>query len=150
MLDKFLVLLERFVVAHELIAANATKHAAVIGEAALLPVAEEKPAPAPRKTRTPKAKPAPEPEPEEEPEEEKPAPKARGKKQEKDVDVLRAEIKEMTTHIAGGDSDECANEFDDLLEEFKVRTVSKLADDDVAEFHALAKEIVEKYYEIED
>ena len=56
----------------------------------------------------------------------------------------------MATHIAEGDSDECADEFDDLLEDFKVRTVTKLADDDVEEFHAEAKKIVSKYYELED
>lgn len=61
--------------------------------------------------------------------------------------MLREEIKTMATHIAEGDSDECADEFDDLLEDFKVRTVTKLADDDVEEFHAEAKKIVSKYYE---
>ena len=64
--------------------------------------------------------------------------------------TLRDEIKTMATHIAEGDSDECADEFDDLLEDFKVRTVTKLADDDVEEFHAEAKKIVSKYYELED
>ena len=56
----------------------------------------------------------------------------------------------MATHIAEGDSDECADEFDDLLEDFKVRTVTKLANDDVEDFHAEAKKIVAKYYELEE
>lgn len=151
MLDKFLTLLERFVIAHELIAACSAKPAAVVvaeAKPAAEPVAvvEEAPAPA-KKTRTSKAKPAPEPEPEVEEVEEKP--KARAKKQGPDVDELRIEIKEMATHIASGDSDECATEFDELLDEFKVRTVNKLPDEDVAEFHGLAKEIVGKYYEFE-
>lgn len=150
MLDKFLVLLERFVVAHELIAANSTKPVAVLGEVAAAPEAAEAEQKAPAKrTRTAKPKAAPEPEPEQE--EEAPEPKAKAKaKSEPDLDTLREEIKTMANHIAEGDSDECADEFDDLLEDFKVRTVTKLNDDDVEDFHAEAKKIVSKYYELED
>ena len=151
MLEKMLVLLERFVVAHELIAANSAKPVAVLGEVAAAPeVAEpEQKAPA-KRTRAAKPKAAPEPEPEQE-EEEAPKPKAKAKaKSEPDLDTLRDEIKTMATHIAEGDSDECADEFDDLLEDFKVRTVTKLVDDDVEEFHAEAKKIVSKYYELEE
>ena len=156
MLEKMLVLLERFVVAHELIAANSAKPDAVIsqvvsGPAAAPEAAEpEQKAPA-KRTRTAKPKAAPEPEPEQEEEEEAPKPKAKAKaKEATDLDTLRDEIKTMATHIAEGDSDECADEFDDLLEDFKVRTVTKLNDDDVEEFHAEAKKIVSKYYELED
>lgn len=152
MLDKFLVLLERFVVAHELIAANSAKPAAVVGEVAAAPeAAEPEQKPAAKRTRAAKPKAAPEPEPEQEEEEVRiTTPKSRKDKGEKDLDTLREEIKTMATHIAEGDSDECADEFDDLLEDFKVRTVTKLADDDVEEFHAEAKKIVSKYYELED
>lgn len=156
MLDKFLELLERFVVAHELIAANSAKPAAVISPVVSGPAAPEAAEPeqkAPAKRGRPaksKAEPEPEPEPEQE-EEEAPKPKAKAKaKEAADIDTLRDEIKTMATHIAEGDSDECADEFDDLLEDFKVRTVTKLADDDVEEFHAEAKKIVSKYYELED
>lgn len=152
MLDKFLVLLERFVVAHELIAANSAKPVAVAGEVVAAPEAVEPEQKAPAKrTRTAKPKAAPEPEPEQEEEEVRiTTPKSRKDKGEKDLDTLRDEIKTMATHIAEGDSDECADEFDDLLEDFKVRTVTKLADADVEEFHAEAKKIVSKYYELED
>lgn len=157
MLEKMLVLLERFVVAHELIAANSAKPVAVMGEvvggvSGGAEAAEpEQKAPA-KRTRTAKPKAAPEPEPEQEEEEaEAPKPKAKAKaKEAADIDTLRDEIKTMATHIAEGDSDECADEFDDLLEDFKVRTVTKLNDDDVEEFHAEAKKIVSKYYELED
>ena len=151
MLEKMLVLLERFVVAHELIAANSAKPVAVLGEVAAPEAAEpEQKAPA-KRTRTAKPKATPEPEPEQEGEEEAPKPKAKAKaKEATDLDTMRDEIKTMATHIAEGDSDECADEFDDLLEDFKVRTVTKLADDDVEEFHAEAKKIVSKYYELED
>ena len=161
MLDKFLVLLERFVVAHELIAANSVRVTGLAGEivggasgGADVTEPEQK-APA-KRTRAAKPKAAPEPEPEqeeEEPEEEQEAPKPKAKakaKEAADIDTMRDEIKTMATHIAEGDSDECADEFDDLLEDFKVRTVTKLADDDVEEFHAEAKKIVSKYYELED
>jgi outer membrane biosynthesis protein TonB len=154
MLEKMLVLLERFVVAHELIAANSAKPVAVLGEVvSTLEAAEPEQKPAAKRTRTakPKAAPEPEPEPEQDEEEEAPKPKAKAKaKEAADIDTLREEIKTMATHIAEGDSDECADEFDDLLEDFKVRTVTKLADDDVEEFHAEAKKIVSKYYELED
>lgn len=154
MLDKFLVLLERFVVAHELIAANSAKPAAVISPVvsghAAPEAAEPEQKPAAKRTRAAKPKAAPEPEPEQEEEEEAPKPKSASKKVVHDLTVLREEIKTMATHIAEGDSDECADEFDDLLEDFKVRTVTKLADDDVEDFHAEAKKIVSKYYELED
>ena len=152
MLDKFLVLLERFVVAHELIAANSVRVTGPAGEVAATPeAAEPEQKPAAKRTRTTKPKAAPEPEPEQEEEEEAPKPKAKAKaKEAADIDTLREEIKTLATHIAEGDSDECADEFDDLLEDFKVRTVTKLNDDDVEEFHAEAKKIVSKYYELED
>lgn len=149
MMDKFLALLERFVVAHELLAANSAKTTLIekVGDVvrAEETVAEpEQKAPA-KRTRAPaKPKAAPV------EEEEQPAPKAKVKAKAPDLDTLRDEIKTMATHIAEGDSDECADEFDDLLEDFKVRTVTKLADDEVEEFHTLAKELVGKYYEIED
>ena len=156
MLEKMLVLLERFVVAHELIAANSTKPGAVISQVVSGPAAnDEAAAPEPKapakRGRPAKPKAAPEPEPEQEEEEVRiTTPKSRKDKGEKDLDTLREEIKTMATHIAEGDSDECADEFDDLLEDFKVRTVTKLNDDDVEDFHAEAKKIVAKYYELED
>ena len=154
MLDKFLVLLERFVVAHELIAANSAKPVAVVGElvggaSGSADVAEPEQKAPTKRTRAAKPKVTPEPEPEQEEEAPKPNAKANVKGMP-DLDTLRDEIKTMATHIAEGDSDECADEFDDLLEDFKVRTVTKLADDDVEEFHAEAKKIVSKYYELED
>lgn len=159
MLDTIIKLLERFVVAHELIAANSAKQTLVekvgeviraeersIAEAPEVPVegedvidtpaAEEKP------KRKPKAaKPAPEPEDDlaDEPEEKGP-----------DLSVLRDEIKMMGKHVSAGESDKCADLFDELLEKFKVRTVPKLADDQVEDFHKQAKALVAKYYQIED
>ena len=154
MLEKMLVLLERFVVAHELIAANSAKTTLIekIGDvvSAEETAAEPEPKAPAKRGRPAKSKAEPEPEPEQE-EEEAPKPKAKAKaKESADIDTLRDEIKTMATHIAEGDSDECADEFDDLLEDFKVRTVTKLNEDDVEDFHAEAKKIVSKYYELED
>lgn len=154
MLEKMLVLLERFVVAHELIAANSAKPAVILEEVGVVAAPEaaepEQKAPA-KRGRPAKQNAAPEPEPEQEEEEVRiTTPKSRKDKGEKDLGTMRDEIKTIATHIAEGDSDECADEFEDLLEDFKVRSVTKLADDDVEEFHAEAKKIVSKYYELED
>ena len=162
MLDKFLVLLERFVVAHELIAANSAKQPAVVTvdnqteKNVELKVEGEEVIDTPDK---PKGKPAAKPEPaddldDEEPEE-KPARKPRQAKPKEepkgpDLTVLRDEIKTMAKAIAAGESDECCDLFDEMLEDYKVRTVTKLPDADVEEFHKEAKALVAKFYEIDE
>lgn len=177
MLDKFLVLLERFVVAHELIAANSARRTTTVGEITVdvsttgvetvnaaieaakkeLPVEGEDIIDTPKKS---KAKPAAKPEPEddladdEEPEE-KPVRKAKAKpapKEEPTVDIaaIREDIKTIAKHIAAGESDQCADLFDELLEDYKVRTVTKLPDDAVEAFLKDAKTLVAKYYDLED
>lgn len=176
MLDKILVLLERFVVAHEIIASNSSrdtvnkttdnpadyfaepkervtitepkeaaaqaKELPVEGEAVIdTPAAEEKP----KRKKAAKAEPVPEDDlADEEPEEKKSA------KKEADLTPLRDDIKVMAKHIAAGESDKCADLFDELLEEYGVRTVTKLPDVVVAKFHKDAKALVAKYYDLED
>lgn len=173
MLDKFLVLLERFVVAHELIAANSARRTVTetVGDVSFSvtqPVAKELPVEGEEVIDTPKrsdavnrkAKPAAKPEPEddladdEEPEE-KPVRKAKAKpapKEEPTVDIaaIREDIKTIAKHIAAGESDQCADLFDELLEDYKVRTVTKLPDDTVEAFLKDAKTLVAKYYDLED
>ena len=157
MLDKFLVLLERFVVAHELIAANSAKQLATVT------VANHSSEPVELKveddidTKPVKGgyKPDPEDDLDDEEPEEKPKRKSRQAKPKDepkgpDVAKLREEIKTIAKAIAAGDSDECADKFDELLEDYKVRTVTKLADEDVEAFHKDATKLVGKYYEIED
>lgn len=163
MLDKFLALLERFVVAHELIAANSAK-TTLIEKVGDVVYAEEKvsggvgpdgaftvdnktgkrikieveddlsddeptEAPKTRKPRTTKPK--------------EDAPKV-------DLEKLRDEITTMAQHIGSGDSDECDDEFQDLMADYDVRTVKKLKDEDVEKFHKELKAIVAKYYEMSD
>lgn len=173
MLDKFLVLLERFVVAHELIAANSCKpniaekikeavEDGAVAEAIKANKAPVKELPVegedlidtpPAKS---KAKPAPADDLDDDEPEEKSVKKTRGPSKPKeepktpDLSALRDDIKQMAKAIAAGDSDECADQFDELLEDFKVRTVTKLPDEDVEEFHKEASALVAKYYEVEE
>ena len=56
----------------------------------------------------------------------------------------------MAKHIGSGDSDDCADELDDLMDEYDVRSVKKLGDLQVQEFHKELKAIVAKYYDIEE
>lgn len=164
MLDKFLALLERFVVAHELIAKTQAERGVLIEGGFNAPLAESEPVKdepttvkakqeeddleneeaaeirkeiereekiksrTERKPRT--AKPKAEPEP--------------------DLDKLREEIEVMAKHIGSGDSDDCADELDDLLDEYDARSVKKLKDLQVQEFHKELKAIVAKYYDIEE
>jgi hypothetical protein len=69
---------------------------------------------------------------------------------EPDLDKLREEISVMAKHIGSGDSDDCADELDDLMDEYDVRSVKKLGDLQVQEFHKELKTIVAKYYDIEE
>lgn len=183
MLDKFLVLLERFVVAHELIAANSARRTETETVGALsfsvtqpvsqgadcsspkeLPVegeevidtGEELKYKAQKALHDRKAKPAPADDLDDDEPEEKPVKKTRGPSKPKeepkgpDLSSLRDDIKQMAKAIAAGDSDECADQFDELLEDFKVRTVTKLPDEDVEDFHKEASALVAKYYEVEE
>lgn len=161
MLEKFLVLLERFVAAHELIAANSKREVfeATLGETIKDAVAESESVKkavkevAPKKSARQKAA---KPEPEEDDlndEEEEPVKKDTKKKAAKpevDLSELRAEIKMMAGAVGEGDNDDCADDFDDLMDEYDARTISKISDEDVVAFHADLKKLVSKYYEIED
>lgn len=155
MLDKFLALLERFVVAHELIAANSGSRATGLDPATAAPYGkEEQPAPAAEDKPKRGRKPAPkkEPEPEQEPEDE-PKPK-RGRKAADDVDyvdyaALREEIADIDDALNDGDSNEAVDEFDDLMDEYGAKKLKDLQDEDLEAFLKAAKKIVNKYYEEE-
>ena len=161
MLDKFLVLLERFVVAHEMIAANSAKQTVIekVGDVLRATETPAKELPVEGEdvidTKPATVKPEPEDDLDDEEPEEKPKRKPRQAKPKDepkgpDVAKLREEIKTIAKAIAAGDSDECADKFDELLEDYKVRTVIKLADEDVEAFHKDATKLVGKYYEIEE
>lgn len=155
MLEQFLKLLERFVVAHELIAANSAKQVnvaktALIGEvveqtatietAKEIPVEgedvvdtkpaeeEEKPKRKPRKAKV------------EEPEE---------KKEEVDYQSLRDQIQAIDDAINEGPSDAACDDSDELLEEFtgKKMKIAAIKDEDLAEYLERLTAIKNKYFE---
>lgn len=150
MLDQFLKLLERFVVAHELIAANSAKHVAetatiaptiakeatkeipVEGEDIVdtKPAEEEKPKRKPRKAKV------------EEPEEEK---------EEVDYQSLRDQIQAIDDAINEGPSDAACDDSDELLEEFtgKKMKIAAIKDEDLVEYLERLTAIKNKYFEEE-
>lgn len=160
MLEKFLVLLERFVVAHELIAANSAKpqnsksvggltvDVAVTGVETVKkelpvegedivdtkPAEEEKPKRKPRKAKVEESTP--------EPEEEK---------EEVDYQSLRDQIQAIDDAINEGPSDAACDDSDELLEEFtgKKMKIAAIKDEDLAEYLERLTAIKNKYFEEE-
>ena len=145
MLEQFLKLLERFVVAHELIAANSVKQVnvaktALVGEVVeqtatiettkeipvegedivdTKPAEDEKPK---RKLRKAKV--------------EEPAPEPEEEKEEVDYQSLRDQIQTIDDAINEGPSDAACDDSDELLEEFtgKKMKIAAIKDEDLAEY----------------
>lgn len=169
MLDQFLKLLERFVVAHELIAANSAKRPAPptehVGEMLVdvsvtgevlevdpgtgigkeIPVEGEdiidtKPAEEEKPKRKPRKAKVEEPTPE--PEEEK---------EEVDYQSLRDQIQAIDDAINEGPSDAACDDSDELLEEFtgKKMKIAAIKDEDLAEYLERLTAIKNKYFEEE-
>lgn len=156
MLDQFLKLLERFVAAHELIAANsakqvvvaetetikptiakeATKEIPVEGEDIVdtKPAEEEKPKRKPRKAKVEEPTPAPEEE-----------------KEEVDYQSLRDQIQVIDDAINEGPSDAACDDSDELLEEYtgKKMKIAAIKDEDLAEYLERLTAIKNKYFEEE-
>lgn len=167
MLEQFLKLLERFVVAHELIAANSAKEPVIgppehfaefcklqgvsVKEALTKPskeipvegedIVDTKPA---EEEEKPKRKPrkakaeGPTPEPEEE-------------KEEVDYKSLRDQIQAIDDAINEGPSDAACDDSDELLEEFtgKKMKIAAIKDEDLAEYLERLTAIKNKYFEEE-
>lgn len=150
MLAQFLKLLERFVVAHELIAANSAKQVAVAETATIEPTVatkeipvegedlvdtkpaeEEKPKRKPRKAKA--EEPTPEPE------------------EEVDYQSLRDQIQAIDDAINEGPSDAACDDSDELLEEFtgKKMKIAAIKDEDLAEYLERLTAIKNKYFEEE-
>lgn len=154
MLDQFLKLLERFVVAHELIAANSAKQAAetvtitptvakeatkeipVEGEDIVdtKPAEEEKPKRKPRKVKV-----------------EDPTPEPEEEKEEVDYQSLRDQIQAIDDAINEGPSDAACDDSDELLEEFtgKKMKIAAIKDEDLTEYLERLTAIKNKYFEEE-
>lgn len=152
MLDQFLKLLERFVVAHELIAANSAKQVVVAETATIEPTVATKEIPVegedvvdvkPAEEEKPKRKPRkakveePTPEPEEE--------------EEVDYQSLRDQIQAIDDAINEGPSDAACDDSDELLEEFtgKKMKIAAIKDEDLAEYLERLTAIKNKYFEEE-
>lgn len=156
MLDQFLKLLERFVVAHELIAANSAKQVVVAGAAAIEPTVakeatkeipvegedvidtkpaeEEKPKRKPRKAKV-----------------EEPTPEPGEEKEEVDYQSLRDQIQAIDDAINEGPSDAACDDSDELLEEFtgKKMKIAAIKDEDLDEYLERLTAIKNKYFEEE-
>lgn len=172
MLEKFLVLLERFVVAHELIAANSVKQVAVAETATVTPTVATKEITSGEKTvahvvkeafdavrdivdegeDVVDTKPA--------EEEEKPKRKPRKAKAEEptpepeeevDYQSLRDQIQAIDDAINEGPSDSACDDSDELLEEFtgKKMKIAAIKDEDLAEYLERLTAIKNKYFEEE-
>lgn len=167
MLEKFLVLLERFVVAHELIAANSAKQfaPATAKEATAvaahkieqfsesikektkeIPVEGEdivdtKPA---EEEEKPKRKPR-------KAKVEEPTPEPQEEKEEVDYKSLRDQIQAIDDAINEGPSDAACDDSDELLEEFtgKKMKIAAIKDEDLVEYLERLTAIKNKYFEEE-
>lgn len=167
MLEKFLVLLERFVVAHELIAANSAKQVVQVDaplevetvgytkeavaecteeETKEIPVEGEdivdtKPA---EEEEKPKRKPR-------KAKVEEPTPEQEDEKEEVDYQSLRDQIQAIDDAINEGPSDAACDDSDELLEEFtgKKMKIAAIKDEDLAEYLERLTAIKNKYFEEE-
>ena len=172
MLEKFLVLLERFVVAHELIAANSARRTelpkaitAPYGKDVDSGVAETATiTPTDVKEETKEipvegedvvdTKPAEEEKPKRKPRKakvEEPAPEPEEEKEEVDYKSLRDQIQAIDDAINEGPSDAACDDSDELLEEFtgKKMKIAAIKDEDLVEYLERLTAIKNKYFEEE-
>lgn len=173
MLDQFLKLLERFVVAHELIAANSAKpqNGKSVGELtvdvavtgvetvkkelakALEEVEKAKEIPVEGED-TIDTKPAEEEKQKRKPRKakvEEPTPEPEEEKEEVDYQSLRDQIQAIDDAINEGPSDAACDDSDELLEEFtgKKMKIAAIKDEDLAEYLERLTAIKNKYFEEE-
>lgn len=173
MLDQFLKLLERFVVAHELIAANSVKQptSKSVGEltvdVAVTGVETVKKELAKALEEVEKAKeipvegedivdtkPAEEEKPKRKPRKakvEEPTPEPEEDKEEVDYQSLRDQIQAIDDAINEGPSDAACDDSDELLEEFtgKKMKIAAIKDEDLPEYLERLTAIKNKYFEEE-
>lgn len=167
MLEQFLKLLERFVVAHELIAANSAKQVVVAEVEGLtaetkadvvravvkaeatkeIPVEGEDVVdtkPAEEEEEKPKRKPR-------KAKVEEPTPEPEEEKEEVDYQSLRDQIQAIDDAINEGPSDAACDDSDELLEEFtgKKMKIAAIKDEDLAEYLERLTAIKNKYFEEE-
>ena len=153
MLEKFLVLLERFVVAHELIAANSVKQVVVAETATTKPDVATKELPVEGEDIV-DTKPAEEEKPKRKPRNakvEEPAPAPEEDKEDVDYKSLRDQIQAIDDAINEGPSAAACDDSDELLEEFtgKKMKIAAIKDEDLVEYLERLTAIKNKYFEEE-
>lgn len=166
MLEKFLVLLERFVVAHELIASNSAKQVVQVAaplevetvsytKEAVAECAEEATKEIPVEGEDiVDTKPAEEEKPKRKPRKakvEETTPEPEEEKEEVDYKSLRDQIQAIDDAINEGQSDAACDDSDELLEEFtgKKMKIAAIKDEDLAEYLERLTAIKNKYFEEE-
>lgn len=165
MLEQFLKLLERFVVAHELIAANSAKQVVVAEVEGLTAETKADVVRAVVKAEATKeipvegedivdTKPAEEEKPKRKPRKakvEEPTPEPEEGKEEVDYQSLRDQIQAIDDAINEGPSDAACDDSDELLEEFtgKKMKIAAIKDEDLAEYLERLTAIKNKYFEEE-
>lgn len=166
MLEQFLKLLERFVVAHELIAANSAKQVVQVAEPleietvvytkeAVAKCAEEETKEIPVEGEDiVDTKPTEEEKPKRKPRKakvEEPTPEPEEVKEEVDYQSLRDQIQAIDDAINEGPSDAACGDSDELLEEFtgKKMKIAAIKDEDLAEYLERLTAIKNKYFEEE-
>ena len=166
MLEQFLKLLERFVVAHELIAANSVKQFVKVAEveglaAEIKELVKEKVVKAEATKEIPvegedivDTKPAEEEKPKRKPRKakvEETTPEPEEEKEEVDYKSLRDQIQAIDDAINEGPSDAACDDSDELLEEFtgKKMKIAAIKDEDLAEYLERLTAIKNKYFEEE-
>lgn len=165
MLDQFLKLLERFVVAHELIAANSAKQVVAAEVDGLTTEVKESVKEKVVKAEATKeipvegedvvdTKPAEEEKPKRKPRKakvEEPTPEPEEEKEEVDYQSLRDRIQAIDDAINEGPSDAACDDSDELLEEFtgKKMKIAVIKDEDLAEYLERLTAIKNKYFEEE-
>lgn len=145
MLDKFLVLLERFVVAHELIAANSAKQVVQVATPwEVETVSYTKEAVAECAEEATKEIPV-------EGEDVVDTKPAEEEKEEVDYKSLRDQIQAIDDAINEGPSDAACDDSDELLEEFtgKKMKIAAIKDEDLVEYLERLTAIKNKYFEEE-
>lgn len=153
MLDQFLKLLERFVIAHELIAVNSAKRVVVAETATIEPTVATKEIPVEGEDIV-DTKPAEEEKPKRKPRKakvEEPTPELEEEKEEVDYKSLRDQIQAIDDAINEGPSDAACDDSDELLEEFtgKKMKIAAIKDEDLAEYLERLTAIKNKYFEEE-
>lgn len=166
MLEQFLKLLERFVVAHELIAANSAKQVVQVAaplevetvvytKEAVAKCAEEETKEIPVEGEdVVDTKPVEEEKPKRKPRKakvEEPTPEPEEEKEEVDYQSLRDQIQAIDDAINEGPSDAACDDSDELLEEFtgKKMKIAAIKDEDLAEYLERLTAIKNKYFEEE-